>query len=200
MEEKLPSNKDLIWDLGNADYRQKATDFVKQFENRLCVFSNTVEQLYTKYSMILPSAQDRNLIIIPDPYAFHDTFNYIDNAAISNTNLYIVPGEIANKSGLFIMLPGNKSKGVKAKLLPMSKVINIFINNRSASDPFLPVLAKGDLKPFNNHLPCLHLHRFRPEKISGLSPFAIKDAQNAIISRLEELEVFAKSLEGSAER
>ena len=195
MEDQLPANRDLIWDLGNADYRQKATDFVRQFENRLCVFSSTVEQLYTKYSMFLPDGQDRNLIIIPDPYAFHDTFNYIENVAISKTSLYIVPGDIVKKDGLYIMLPGNKSKGVKTKLLPMTHVLKLFIKNRPADDPFLPVLAKGDLKPFNNHLPCLHLHRLHPNKISGLSPFAVKDAQNAIISRLEELEAFAKSLE-----
>lgn len=195
MEDQLPSNKDLIWDLGNTDYRQKATDFVRQFENRLCVFSSTVEQLYTKYSMFLPDDQARNLIIIPDPYAFHDTFNYIDNAAISTTSLYIVPGEVVKKPGLYIMLPGNKAKGVKPKLLPMSQVLALFVNHRPANDPFLPVLVKGDLKPFNNHLPCLHLHRFHPDKISGLSPFAVKDAQNAIISRLEELASYAKSVE-----
>jgi len=194
MEDELPANKDLIWDLGNTEYRQKATDFVRLFENRLCVYSSTVEQLYTKYSMIVPSVKDRNLIIIPDPYAFHDTFHSVDNESICQTNLYIVPGDIVKKPGLFIMKPGNKLKGVKSKLMPLSQVLKFFIKHRPAEDPFLPILVRGDLKPFNNHLPCLHLHRLYPDKISGLSAFAISDVKNAVISRLEELEDFAKSI------
>ncbi|ARU59396.1 MAG: hypothetical protein MI864_05570 [Pseudomonadales bacterium] len=193
-DDSLPANKDLIWDVGATHYRERATRFVRQFENRLCVFSNSVEQLYTNYSMYLPEDQERNLIIIPDPYAFHDTFHHVERECVSQTSLYIIPGEVVKRPGLFIMMP-SKNSAQKPKLLPLSQVLKLFIQHRPADDPFLPVLVKGDLKPFNKHLPCLRLHRLEPNKITRMSEFSRKDLRNAIVSRLEELQEYAQGLQ-----
>ena len=185
MTENSQTNSDLVWNLGVEEMRQKAREFVLKFENRLCVYSSSVRQLYTSYSMFLPGQQDSNLIILPDPYAFHDTFSHVNNEAVTQTSLFIVPGAVVNKPGFFIMVP---SKDKKSKLIPLSSAIKLFIDNRPKDDPFLPVLVKGDLKPFKNQLPCLHLHRLQPERITHLSTFSIKDMQHAIVSRLEQLQ------------
>ena len=52
-------NKDLVWDLEAFNQRQRAIDFVMGFENRLCVFSGSVEQLYTNYNIFFPNEEDR---------------------------------------------------------------------------------------------------------------------------------------------
>lgn len=182
--ETKQENSDLIWNLGVEEMRKRATRFVMDFENRLCVYSPSVEQIYTTYNMHVPRQQDHNLIILPDPFAFHDTFSHVNHEAVTQTALFIVPGDVIKRPGYFIMVP---TKDKKKKLLPLSHAIKIFVENRPADDPFLPILVKGDLKPFSNQLPCLHLHRLEPSKVKGLSGFAVHDMQKAIISRLEQL-------------
>ena len=44
-------NSDLVWDLEKLNQHKRAMNFVKQFENRFCVFSTSVRQLYTNYSI-----------------------------------------------------------------------------------------------------------------------------------------------------
>jgi hypothetical protein len=44
-------NNDLVWDLDSFQKRQRAQDFVMGFENQLCVYSGSVEQLYTNYNI-----------------------------------------------------------------------------------------------------------------------------------------------------
>lgn len=47
----IERNNDLVWDITAFNQRQRAIDFVMGFENKLCVFSNPVEQLYTNYNI-----------------------------------------------------------------------------------------------------------------------------------------------------
>lgn len=70
-------NKDLVWDLDKFNKRKQAQKFVMGFENKLCVFSGSVEQLYTNYNIFFPKEEDRKLVILPNPYAHHDTFHGI---------------------------------------------------------------------------------------------------------------------------
>ena len=102
VETELPQNPDLAWDLDDFNNRQRATDFVMQFEHTMCVYSPTVQQLYTNYNMFFPKEWERKLVILPDPTAFHDTFFYIDSQAVVATGLYIIPGELVRKPGLFL--------------------------------------------------------------------------------------------------
>ena len=55
MESVLPENPDLAWDLEEFNHRQRAMDFVMQFESTMCVYSPSVEQLYTTYNMFFPA-------------------------------------------------------------------------------------------------------------------------------------------------
>ena len=41
-EAELPENPDLAWDLDEFNNRQRAMDFVMQFEHTLCVYSPSV--------------------------------------------------------------------------------------------------------------------------------------------------------------
>ena len=94
-------NKDLIWDLDAFNQRQKAIDFVLGFENRLCVYSSSVDQLYTNYNIFFPKEEDRKLVILPNPYIPHDTYNGIPATAVTPTGLTILPGLMRDKPILF---------------------------------------------------------------------------------------------------
>ena len=41
-------------------------------------------------------------MILPDPTVYHDTFFHIDSAAVVATGLYIIPGELSDRQGLFL--------------------------------------------------------------------------------------------------
>ena len=56
-----PQNQDLIWDLDSIARRELAERFIKLFENRLCVYSESTRQLYTNYDLHFPSDLGRTL-------------------------------------------------------------------------------------------------------------------------------------------
>ena len=64
-----PQNQDLIWDLDSMARRELAERFIQLFENRLCVYSESVSQLYTNYNLHFPSEQGRKMVVLPNPYA-----------------------------------------------------------------------------------------------------------------------------------
>ena len=59
----------LIWKLDQFDNHKRAVNFIKQFQETLCVYSAPVQQLYTNYDISLPDDDDRSMIILPNPYA-----------------------------------------------------------------------------------------------------------------------------------
>ena len=66
MTAELPENADLAWDLEEISNRQRAIDFIMQFETTLCVYSPSVEQIYSTYNIYFPREYDRKMVILPD--------------------------------------------------------------------------------------------------------------------------------------
>lgn len=89
-----PQNQDLIWDLDSMARRELAERFIQLFENRLCVYSESVSQLYTNYNLHFPSESGRKMVVLPNPYAFHDTLHGIDAVAVRKTGLCVLPGVV----------------------------------------------------------------------------------------------------------
>ncbi len=177
------NNSDLVWDLEHITQQQRATDFVKRFENKLCVFSPSVKQLYSNYSIFFPEDQQHNMVVLPDPYAFHDTFNHIPADAVQATGLHIVPGDVINREGLYIVIT-QKDKNVRSIPIPFKEGLRQILKRFQGSDPFLPVLQKGDLREFDTEMPCLHLHRLRLNSLSGLSPLERQGVKNVISEKI----------------
>jgi hypothetical protein len=75
MDAELSENPDLAWELDDFNHRQRAMDFVRQFESTMCVYSSTVEQIYTSYNMFFPQDWDSKLVIIPIPQCFTIRFS-----------------------------------------------------------------------------------------------------------------------------
>lgn len=183
-------NKDLVWDLDAFTQRQKASDFVMSFENRLCVYSSSVGQLYTNYNIFFPKEEDRKLVILPNPYAPHDTFNGIPGSAISATGLYILPAPAANTKiqprELLLRIPF-RSGAAKFRTVPLQVGLRVVGQNRPPERPFLPVLMKGDLRELDSSTPCLHLHSIHLERLSEHSTLEREGVRKVIQQHLASL-------------
>ena len=177
-------NKDLIWDLDEFNHRQLAAQFVKRFENKLCVYSGSVEQLYSNYHIYFPEDEDHKMVILPDPYAYHDTFQGVPEEAIQMTGLTIVPGEVFSKQGLYLGIPFKTANGRKMRLLPLHQGLAFINSKRPADKPFLPILIKGDLREFRQKVPSLHLHTIQLDRLGTRSALERNGIKNIISERL----------------
>ncbi len=189
----LPENTDLAWDIGAGIDRDVAADFVMQFETTLCVYSPSVEQLYSNYNIYFPREYDRKMVILPDPTAFHDTFNGIVPEAVALTGLYIIPGELIDKPGLYLANV-NKDRSLGSRRIPFEAGLRTIVKNRPAHDPFLPVLAKGDLRAFEQSWPVLHLHRVKLGELGDRSELDRTNIHHVIMEKLETLFVEQRRL------
>jgi hypothetical protein len=181
-----PKNNDLEWSLESIQSRNQAVDFVRRFESRLCVYSPSVEQCYTNYSLHFPSSENSKMVVLPNPYAFHDTFHGIAQEAVRDTGFHIVPGELIGKTGFYVIVK-YKSRDVKPVPIPLKQALKKMIRTRHSEDPFLPILAKGDLREFNASMPCLHLHRLKLADLARRSEFEKASIRNAIVDKLSDL-------------
>lgn len=175
----------LIWQLSHFDNHQRAIRFVKQFQETLCVFSGPVSQLYTNYEISVPEADDRSLIILPNPYAYHDTFNGIPENSVKSTGINIIPGDLVGKEGLHITLPMMKDGQRVVRPVPLKAGLWALMKREKENDPFLPVITKGDLRAFRKDDPCLHLHRIIPARLTERSRMEISSIQRVIREKLQ---------------
>ena len=190
-EASLPENLDLAWDLDDFNDRQRAMDFVMQFESTLCVYSPSVAQLYTTYNMFFPREWERKLVILPDPAAYQDTFFHIDPKAVAATGLYIIPGEMIDKDGLYLSNV-QEDRTLGNRQIPFEPGMRAIMKNRPEDDPFLPVLAKGDLRGFQRSWPVMHLHRIKPKVLAEISELDRAQLENVILEKLESLFIALK--------
>jgi hypothetical protein len=179
-------NKDLIWDLDAFNQRQRAVEFVMGFENSLCVYSSSVEQLYTNYNIFFPKEEDRKLVILPNPYTPHDTYNNIPSEAVVPTAMEIIHGIVKGQPGLVLRIPF-RSGTVKYRAVPLQMGLAIIRQQRPPNKPFLPVLMKGDLRELNASTPCLHLHTIQLDKLVEHSLLEREGIHKVIEQRLAEL-------------
>jgi hypothetical protein len=179
-----PQNQDLIWDLDSIARRELAERFIRLFENRLCVYSESVRQLYTNYNLHFPADYGRKMVILPNPYAFHDTLHGIEAVAVRKTGLCVLPGLVQGKPGLLLSTQmGNGSLAPRS--MPFKPALaQIISNQKKIGDVFLPVLMKGDLREFDQQTPYLHLHRLQLDRLVRLSSFERDDIQQTITRKL----------------
>jgi hypothetical protein len=173
---------DMIWNLNGFEYRERAVNFLKRFERALCVFSGSVHQLYANYE-ITPMTEDYSrLVVLPDPYAFHDIFQAISDEAVVKTGLYIMPGECVGREGLVL---GQRVNG-KLRVSALARGLRKIAEQMPVDEPFLPVLKNTDLRQFGNKMPIIHLHRLRVNELTRLSSFQIHDMQHTIQDKMDQ--------------
>lgn len=177
-------NRDLIWDLDGFRARQLAADFIKRFENKLCVYSGSVEQLYTNYDIYFPEEEHRRMVILPNPYAFHDTFQSIPESAVVKTGMNIVPGEVVGKTGLYLTVPYQSGAQRRSRVIALQAALRVINERRPPENPFLPVLMKGDLREFQQRAPMLHLHCIQLSRLGERSQLERSSLQRVINGKL----------------
>ncbi|TWC28972.1 hypothetical protein FBY03_13214 [Pseudomonas sp. SJZ079] len=189
-----PQNQDLIWDMDSMARRELAERFITLFENRLCVYSESVRQLYTNYNLHFPSDLGRKMVVLPNPYAFHDTLHGIEALAVRKTGLCVLPGVVLGKPGL-LLTTEIKEGGPTPKTMPFKQALaQIISNQKKVGDVFLPIMMKGDLREFDQHMPYIHLHRLQVNRLTRLSSFERDDIQQTITRKLLALYRQADSL------
>ncbi|MFZ5560773.1 MAG: hypothetical protein ACOY41_04480 [Pseudomonadota bacterium] len=171
-------NEHLVWNLDKLSDHDRATRFVMRFQQSLCVYSPPVEQLYTNYEIIVPDDDKRKLIILPNPHAFHDTFSHINEDAVVQTSLFIAP-DPEGKLQLLVPLSNGKQRA-----MPLGVGLNFIQSKLGPAVPFLPVLAKGDLREFKASMPMLHLHRIVLNRVTRHSELEIRTIRKSIQNRL----------------
>lgn len=176
-------NKDLIWNLEAITKRKRAHEFVLNFENKLCVFSGSVEQLYTNYSIFMPAEEHSRLVILPNPSAHHDIFQNIPDAAVKPTGLYITPD---NSGKLSLRIP-MRSVSEPFRMVPLRVGFRMINQRRPEHLPMLPVLVKGDLRELDSETPCLHLHAISLTALDKLSTLELNDIRNSVLEHLSAL-------------
>lgn len=167
-----------VWDLTKLANQDRATRFVMRFQESLCVYTPPVEQLYTNYEIIVPETDARKIIILPNPHAFHDTFSHINEDAVVKTSLFIAPD--AN-GDLQLLVPLSNGR---QRAMPLAVGLNFIQTKLGPNVPFLPVLAKGDLRELKQSTPILHLHRIVLHKVSKHSEMEVRTIRKAIQDKL----------------
>ncbi len=177
-------NADLTWDFREFEKRNVAREFIMHFENNLCIYSGTVSQLYSNYTIFFPRDENGRLVILPDPYSYHDTFQSISELAVKPTGLYIVPNMSSSENQMLLRIP------IKTKSTPFRDVplhVGLQVINQRRSSPLLPVVVKGDLREFDHKMPALHLHNISLEQLRFLSKLEIDNLTHVITKRLNNI-------------
>lgn len=182
--------KDLIWDLQQIQSPQRAFRFMQAFKTGLCVFSKSVQKVYTNYSVHMPNRAnlgESTLVILPQFQAFHDIVNNISDEAIEATSCRVVPGQAINKQGTFL---AGKMKGCRsASVLPLATAVKAIRMGAYEDGRFLPLLAYGDLKEMpSKNIPYLTLHCINLDKLSHLANFEKDMLERTVLRNLENLE------------
>lgn len=175
---------DMILNLDEINFKQRAAGFMQRFQKALCVFSGSVNQLYSNYQIEVLNKDFSRLAVQPDYYAYHDIFQAIDESAVLPTGLYIMPGESVGKDGLLLAQQNTQGKLVVSELADGIRKIQA---NFTKEAPFLPVIRNTDLREFRRQAPMIHLHRIHTEELrQELSGFQVRDIQRTIIEKIDD--------------
>lgn len=176
-------SQQLIWNLAGIVYKEKAVNFLKRFEESLCVFSGSVEQVYASYNIWPVTADNSKLLVLPNPNAHHDTYQAVSADAVVKTGLFIVPGEAVGRTGL-LLAKRNPATG-KLQFAPLADGLLKVASQMPADEPFLPVITNKDLRELNKSAPILHLHRVKPSLLKDLSSFDAGSLLNTIRNKMD---------------
>lgn len=179
-------NPDLVWKLAGFNYPESVVEFLKRFEKNFCVFSSSVRQLYSNYEMQRTAYANNNVIVLPNPFAYHDNFYNIPEEAILPTGMFISPGEVKGKQDWVLCY--RDASDHKWKGRNVAEGIEKFRYKYGDDDPFLPVLLNSDLrKSSSNQQPLMHLHRISIKHLKCLSAHEREDITRTINSKLSVL-------------
>jgi hypothetical protein len=176
----------IEWDIHNIERKYDAYRFAKLFENRFCVYSPTVQKLYTDYQIVEPSLESDKIMLLPTLTADSEPYHDIEPSCIVSTDVKVIPGEIVGRKGIHLAMPDLEQPG-KFKVFAFKEGLAELKKSLYQGRPFLPVLMNGDLREFDKKLPFLQLHIINIDKLVNLSSFERNDMSNLINTRLNSM-------------
>lgn len=181
----MKNNQDLIWCLENNNKDFSSVRFLKYLESALCLFSSSLKQLYSNYE-IVGNKDSSRMVALPNPYAFHDTYDDIIADAIIPTGIHITPSKGFSETSTELSILYRSKDSGKIKSVNIRNGLKA-IQKKYPLDTFLPVMTTSDLKLINGKLPSLHMHRLDLDKLENLSPFQKTDIKNVIKEKMSTM-------------
>ena len=163
--------QDLVWDLKGLTKPEQAVNFFRCFENSFCVYSRSVEKIYTDYNNFVTGAPRRKKLVILPNFERYDTFfNEINRDSVTPTQIYV----FAERTGrqIRIFLTGRSRTDRKLLKLPFLKGLKAMRQGVFAEGCFLPILAQGDLRELPEQTtPYMRLHQVHVDRLTHRSQF-----------------------------
>jgi hypothetical protein len=159
----LRKDEQLVWELNSLRDPDRAGRFVSRCRKAFSVYSPQTTQIYARYEILIPSGGPRRLLIMPNRHALRDIFARIPSSAISPTNIWMKAGD-GDQIDL-VMQMNNRTRHV----LPLDVGLKLVQKKLGPANPFLPVLAKGNLREDEDAEPVMHLHRLHLDKVEDYS-------------------------------
>jgi len=150
--------------------RPRATDFVWQYIPTFCVYCPLTQQIYLDYDLFNIES-NKGVVVLPKGHL--SSIHGIENYAVNNTNLMLVPNNNLSRAHLFDRKKRHKSVSAQGGLIQLS-----------TSSNFFPIILKSDLKRLKNDVPFLMLRAIDISKLDSLSIFDKSQIQNTIIEKI----------------
>ena len=182
------SKASLVWSLEGVSDQERSMQFLMMFQDTFPVYHRYMEQIYLRYSFTRPPGASQ--VIIEPSYQLHESVNRVTEDALEDQHIYILPGEVVDKPGLFLRYPRMRGSGlsetVTADLSASIKVL--YLEFRLRKEPLIPVFSKQSIRDYQQAgVPNMELDLYNLEKDPHLSPFNRSDIFEAIYSRLLSL-------------
>jgi len=159
----LRKDEQLVWELDALSDPDRAGRFASRCRKAFSVYSPQTTQIYARYEILIPTGGPRRLLIMPNRHAVQDIFARIPSGAITPTNLFVKAGE-GNEIHMVMQMTNQKQH-----VLPLDVGLKLVQQKLGPNNPFLPVLAKGNLREIEPAVPVMHLHRLQLDKIDDYS-------------------------------
>lgn len=186
--EHSDTKKSLVWTLEGITNQDEAMQFLLLFEDTFPVYHRYMEQIYLRYSFLLPKGA--NQVIIEPSYQLHQRLNRIPEDAIEDRHMYILPGDVVGKRGLYMKYPRQRrtelSDSVTSELGKALKIL--YYEFKLKGEQVIPVFSKQTIREYDDGMPNMDLSLFNLKKDPNLSPFARDDIFSSVFERILGLE------------
>lgn len=159
--------------------REAGKQFLLNVSQYLPVYSPALRQLFLEYDVYFTK---KAVVVLPDPIDYTATFSHVPEPSIRTTGIFLLP----NANGLSMSI---RLKSGKRVSLTFPQALKLIQNNLRV--PFLPVVKRGDLRDFNQRLPCLQLNALVLNKATTMSQFTRNDLTQSIQEGIGELQANA---------
>lgn len=180
----MTENFEILKNLKEIEDSLNVFKFLQAFENKLFIYSPSVEKIYLNYSFIFPNKDSNNIAILPN---HKDEISKVHNIPLKYISkkhyISVMPADIIDSSGTVVKIL-NSEKMTPSKYfhieLDILKKINKEIKEIHSHD-FYPILLTNGIRTLHNYLPVIdvyHLDLIGLEKdgyISSLDLFTIKN-------------------------